>query len=513
MTAMDAHTESDTRRRRVLIVDDEPPNRRLLASMLKHEGYELVHAENGRVAVDVIASEPIDVVLLDVMMPLLDGIETCKVVRQHLDKPLLPIVMITALTDHSSRLRAKQAGVDDFITKPVYKDELLARVRALLHVQCLHEAMRRQREIALADARRWRLVSRVADEVATAASFEVINARIADVLAVDLPIDEVECGFTTDPSSPASPRLLALLGAVQGISSTPRITPEGLILYPFATAGALDGGLLLKPRTMPSPVDRELFVALAPHLANAIARVRLFRANEAIAQARDRLSAMLAHDFKNPLSVIKMNLHVVRSAVTVDEDDVTGAVDDAVAASDQILRMVLDLIDINRAEGGLLPFAPRHADVGAVVRASAEPLREFVKRADAHLDIVTVDDAFASLDATLIERVVQNLLVNAARFVRPGGVVEVGVTRERDDAVITVANDGPSIPPERRAELFRKYGVVSVDAQHANRGLGLYLCSLVVERHHGTISVDDRRGGGVCFIIRLPAAPRGRPVL
>ena len=84
--------------------------------------------------------------------------------------------------------------------------------------------------------------------------------------------------------------------------------------------------------------------------------------------------------------------------------------------------------------------------------------------------------------------------------------MEVGTVQDADGVAITVANDGPPIAAERRQAIFRKYGMVSDDAQTANRGLGLHLCALVIERHGGTISVDDRVGGGVSFTIRLRSA-------
>ncbi len=506
---------TETRRARVLIVDDEFPNRRLLISMLKQEGYEIIEAENGRRAVAIIQEEPIDVVLLDVMMPVLDGIETCRVVRQELNKPLLPIVMITALADHASRARAKAAGVDDFITKPVYKDELLARVRALLHVQRLHEEIDERRRLAEADARRWRLVSRVANHVATANTFEGIKVRIVDLLEGDFPIDEIDCGFVGDAAgeSDVSAKLLALIGRSRAgepnTSGTLSFEQEadGCLFLPLATAVAFDGGLLIKPRTAASATDRLLLDGLAPHLGNAIARVRLLRANEHIAQSRDRLAAMLAHDFKSPLSVIKMNLEMIRSTVAFEDQDAGGAIDDSVTASDQILRMVLDLIDINRAEGGLLPFSPQVGDLGAVVRAATAPFARIVEQAGARLVFgISPQVRAAAFDEALIVRVLQNLLVNAARFVQRGGVVEVGTVQDADGVAITVANDGPPIAAERRQAIFRKYGMVSDDAQTANRGLGLHLCALVIERHGGTISVDDRVGGGVSFTIRLRSA-------
>jgi len=115
----------------LLIVDDEPITRDTLEALLYKEGYNLIFAENGREALEKAAEFLPDMVLLDVMMPGMDGFEVCRMLRADKILSELPIIMITALDDSESRLTGIVAGADDFISKPYDKNELRARIRAI----------------------------------------------------------------------------------------------------------------------------------------------------------------------------------------------------------------------------------------------------------------------------------------------------------------------------------------------------------------------------------------------
>jgi putative two-component system response regulator len=119
----------------VLIVDDVPLNVRLLETMLGSEGYRLRTAADGAEALRQIRADPPDIVLMDVMMPNVDGFEACRAIKQDLRSRLIPVVLATSLDDSASRLRGIEAGADDFISKPFSSLELLARVRSLLRIK------------------------------------------------------------------------------------------------------------------------------------------------------------------------------------------------------------------------------------------------------------------------------------------------------------------------------------------------------------------------------------------
>jgi signal transduction histidine kinase len=122
---------------------------------------------------------------------------------------------------------------------------------------------------------------------------------------------------------------------------------------------------------------------------------------------------------------------------------------------------------------------------------------------------VTVPTALPAVrfDEGLVVRVLQNLLGNAARYVPRGGLVEVQLSGGSEGVTLSVGNDGPKIPPEQQAHLFDKFGQVNEGQETDNRGLGLYFCRLVAERHGGQIAVRDRDAGGVRFDLVLPLVP------
>jgi len=127
----------------VLAVDDQPANLRLLEAVLTPRGYDVRTATSGTDALETLATGDVDLVLLDIVMPGMDGYQVCRAIRADKRLGFLPVVMITASGDQE-RVRALEAGADDFVAKPFDKAELLARVASLARVKRYHDTVRRQ---------------------------------------------------------------------------------------------------------------------------------------------------------------------------------------------------------------------------------------------------------------------------------------------------------------------------------------------------------------------------------
>jgi class 3 adenylate cyclase len=146
----------------ILVVDDVPANIRLLEAVLTGHGYAVVGANSGPEALDRVAAEPPDLVVLDLMMPEMDGHEVCRRLRSEPTSEYLPILMVTA-SGERDKVKALELGVDDFISKPFDNSELLARVRSLLRIHRYREKI----EAQAAELAEWNrtLESRVAEQV------------------------------------------------------------------------------------------------------------------------------------------------------------------------------------------------------------------------------------------------------------------------------------------------------------------------------------------------------------
>src|SRR5437016_1041354 len=127
---------------RVLVVDDVELNVRLLAAKLASEYFEVLSADNGPAALAMAEGELPDIILLDVMMPRMDGFEVCRRLKANPRTTDIPVVMVTALSDVADRLRGLEAGADDFLTKPVNDIALFARVRSLVRLKRMMEEWR-----------------------------------------------------------------------------------------------------------------------------------------------------------------------------------------------------------------------------------------------------------------------------------------------------------------------------------------------------------------------------------
>jgi len=137
----------------ILVADDQASNCELLEELLTAEGFKVTTVSNGAAALEQLSLAPIDLVLLDVMMPQLTGFQACAKIKANPDTYLIPVILITALSDKQDRIEGIKAGADDFLTRPVDRTELLARVRSLLKLKLRTDELERAESVLFTLAR------------------------------------------------------------------------------------------------------------------------------------------------------------------------------------------------------------------------------------------------------------------------------------------------------------------------------------------------------------------------
>lgn len=186
---------------RILVVDDIPANVRLLEVRLLAEYFEVITASSGAEALDICETTKIDVVLLDVMMPEMDGFEVCRRLKSDPATAHLPVIMVTALGQVADRIRGLEAGADDFLTKPVNDLQLMTRVKSLVRLKMLTDELRLRTatatSIGLAN-----ILNRTESMPDASAKVLLIDSRVAIFERIRSKIrGDIELEFASDPNA------------------------------------------------------------------------------------------------------------------------------------------------------------------------------------------------------------------------------------------------------------------------------------------------------------------------
>jgi len=251
---------------RILVVDDMAVNARLLTGILQLGGFEVVTASSGPEALDRLQSSSIDVVLLDVMMPDMDGFEVCRRIKEQ--TPFLPVVMVTALQETADRVKALEAGADDFLTKPVDEVEVIARVKSLVRLKRQHaELDRAYAELRRVEAMRDELTYMIVHDLRTPLTSLLTGLQSLELLG-ELSPDQLEVVWM---SVSGGQTLLSIINDLLDIGKMEsgtvdlkreEIAPADLLNEAATQVSAL---LLAKGLTLTKQVSEELPVLYADH--------------------------------------------------------------------------------------------------------------------------------------------------------------------------------------------------------------------------------------------------------
>ena len=224
---------------RVLIADDNAANLRIMRTRLTADGYEVVTAADGEEALAVAHEAKPDLILLDIMMPKVDGIEVCRTLKKQQSPSFVPIILVTAMADAKDIVAGLEAGADEYLTKPVDHAALSARVRSMLRIKSLHDTVAAQAD----EIARWNttLENRVAEQVAELERVSRLKRFFSPQLA-----DAIVAGGAADPLRPHRREISVVFLDLRGFTAFAEMSEPEEVSEVLETYHAEVGRLILE---------------------------------------------------------------------------------------------------------------------------------------------------------------------------------------------------------------------------------------------------------------------------
>jgi PAS domain S-box-containing protein len=294
------------------------------------------------------------------------------------------------------------------------------------------------------------------------------------------------------------------------------VSPRSLMAVPLLMRGHLLGTIAFvssTPSRLYGPGDLRLALALADRAAVAIENARLYRASVHATQLRDQVLGIVAHDLRNPLSMILLNAAALKRPGPDPERRSQKRGDAIHRAATRMNRLIQDLLDVAVMESGQLTLERARLSARDLIVGAVDTQRPLASSSSLELRIdLDRDVPDVSGDRDRLLQVFENLIGNAIKFTKPGGRITVGAAPRDDEIVFRVADTGPGIAPESLPHVFDRFWQATSAKGHG-AGLGLPITKGIVEAHGGRIWVESTPDRGTTFSFTIPEATpeHGRP--
>ncbi len=488
---------------RVLLADDNADMREYIRRLLgSHWTVEAV--SNGREAMDAVARTRPDIVITDVMMPVLDGFGLLDALRADERSRTIPVLMLSARAGEEARVEALEAGASDYLVKPFAARELIARIDSLLlqsRIRAIEEAQARrlasvfeQAPVGIAILRGPSHVFEVANPVylALLGGRDVVGKSVGDALP------QLEGQGIHD-----------MLDQVYA-SGEPFVGRSVKVLLDRRGDGAVEEcffDLAYQPMTHEGRVEA---IAIVAFEVTELARAK--KEAELANRAKDEFLAMLGHELRNPLAPIVTALQLMRHRNPGVAEKERGVIERQVR---HLVRLVDDLLDVSRVTGGKIELKRQRLELADVVAQAIETASPLLEQ---HRHILALDvprpGFMVNVDPARFAQVVSNLLANAAKYTPDGGRILVQAEHAGDDVVLRVRDSGIGIDREMLPRIFEPFTQVrqALDRSQGGLGLGLAIVRSLVTLHGGSVSASSEGAGrGTELVVRIPRPEEDAP--
>jgi PAS domain S-box-containing protein len=496
---------------KVLMVDDTPANIDVLRKVLSIEGYRLSFANSGEKALKIVERAIPDLILLDVMMPGMDGFETCRHLKSDEKTQDIPIIFITAKTDMEDLVEGFKAGAVDYITKPFRQEEVCMRVRTHLQTRILMTQRESLLQNIQANEERFRLLANWSPvgifQVDHEGKLTYTNKKWHDILGrVDFQvIDETWLNAVVyeEDRSLVQQTWLNSLQSQQGYALKFRLaTTSGGTRWVHVQTTPLFSGNQELTGFIGTIEDISEFKLTEQQMLSAK------ESAEAIAKAKAEFLSGMTHELRTPLNAI-----IGYSEMLSEDASGEGYGEDLekiTSASKYLLNLINNVLDLSKVEANRMTVYLEEFNIPLLINEVVSTIQPLVNKNNNELEVILSPEAQTMYaDATKVRQILYNLLSNACKFTKAGKIVlQVQTVMQESVNFIrfSVTDTGIGLTDEQLEKLFQKYAQAdaSIARDYGGTGLGLVLTQQFCNMMGGSVHVTSKHGSGSEFAILLP---------
>ena len=503
---------------KVLLVDDTPQNLDVLRKTLDHTGLNISVAPNGKVALKLVSTDPPDLILLDIMMPVMDGFETCRKLKGNDHWKNIPVIFITALTREEDFTKGFSLGAVDYISKPFRSEEILARVNTHLQTRKLLKAKDllinqiAKKEIHLSTLmdsmldglivigrdQVIRSFNPAAEKIFGHSSFDVIGKNFENLIS-SANSKELQNYFEGHPGSNNS-HVRGKNFEVEGVDKSGNKIPLELAI----------SKINFSPEGNSQEIKFEqLFVALVRDISQRIeSEKQIIYARETAEKANKAKSEFLAkmsHELRTPLNSI-----MGFSQLLIMDPDLSKNIEPTESATriyksgKHLLELINEILDLARIEAGRIKFSMESVELSSLMEELLALNQPIANEHHVRLINEATEPVYCQTDRSRLKQVLLNLISNAIKYNTENGTVAFSIKKDGKKLRINVADTGPGISEEMQASLFQPFNRLDADKTGIiGTGIGLTIAKELIELMGGTIGLKSTVGKGSTFYIEL----------
>jgi PAS domain S-box-containing protein len=483
----------------ILNVDDNDGARYAKTRILRSAGFHVLEAANGTDALAMVRDEEPALVLLDVKLPDINGIEVCRRIKADPDTNCVLVLQTSAaLTNRADKIRGLEGGADNYLAAPIEADELIANVNALLRMRQTQDELRESEE------RFRQLTDNVEDVFWMFSAPDGVLAYVSPAYATiwGRSCDSLRRNHASWLDAVHPDDRARLAGRWAALATQPHYDEEfRLVLPDGATRWVRDR--LFAVRNARGEVYR---------VARVTSDVSARREMEGLLRAADanknQFLATLAHELRNPLSPIRNAAALLGVTGDSTTERQSRAREVILRQVEHLAHLVDDLLDVARISEGKIVLRREEVNLGTVIEQAIETAGPLVAARNHRLEVQQPEcQVWVAGDPVRLAQSMGNLLHNAAKFTPVGGEIRLTVSLHGDSVRIAVSDNGIGIAEDNLSRIFGMFAQAAVPPDRAPEGLGigLSLVSRLLEMHGGSLRADSPGiGMGSTFTVELP---------